>query len=50
MYDWMVDLIDEEENQILRTHPKLESIIELDMKNILNLAECYKVKAPRKCN
>jgi hypothetical protein len=36
--------------KILKTHPKLEPIVELDMKNIPNLVECYKVRALVKCN
>jgi hypothetical protein len=50
MYDWMVDLIDEEKDQVLRTHSELEPIVKLDMINIPNLVECYKVGALRKCN
>jgi len=46
----MVDLIDEGEDQVLRTHPELEPIVELDMKNIPNSAKFYKVGALRKCN
>jgi hypothetical protein len=50
MYDWMVGLIDEKEDRVLRTHPKLKPIAKLDMGNIPNLAKCYKVGAPRKCS
>lgn len=38
MYDWMVGLTNEEENKIFKTHLKLETIAELNMGNIPNLA------------
>lgn len=43
MYDWMVGLIDEEKDHVMRTHLKLRPIAELDMGSIPNLAKCYKV-------
>jgi hypothetical protein len=46
----MVGLSDEKKDQVLKTHQKLEPIAKLDMGNIPNLVECYKVKAPKKCN
>jgi len=44
MYDSMVGLMDEEEDQVLKTHPELKPITKPDMRNILNLAECYEVE------
>jgi hypothetical protein len=48
MYDWMVGLIDEEEDHVMKTQSKLKPVVELDMGSVPNLAKCYKVEAPKK--